>query len=48
MTDKIVVTNLTALKKKYGAKGLSKIRAAITGLIAADKTRPFDTVAGAR
>jgi hypothetical protein len=29
MNDKIVVTNLAALKKKYGANGLAKIRAAV-------------------
>jgi hypothetical protein len=43
MNDKIIVTNLGALKKKYGAKGLGKIRAAIKALIAADKARGFST-----
>jgi len=43
MNDKIIVTNLGALKEKYGAKGLSKIRAAIKGLIAADKARGLST-----
>lgn len=43
MNDKIIVTNLSALKKKYGAKGLTKIRGAITALIAADKKRGLAT-----
>lgn len=43
MNDKIIVTNLGALKKKYGTKGLSKIRAAIAALIAADKKRGLST-----
>src|SRR5438552_12444022 len=43
MNDKIIATNLTALKTKYGAAGVKKIRAAITALIAADKARGFHT-----
>ena len=43
MNDKIIVTNLTALKAKYGTAAVSKIRAAITTLIAADKARGFHT-----
>lgn len=43
MNDKIVVTNLAALKTKYRAAGLKKIRAAISALIAADKARGFHT-----
>lgn len=43
MNDKIIVTNLGVLRKKYGAKGLTKIRAAITALIAADKKRGLAT-----
>ena len=43
MNDKIIVTNLAALKTKYGAAGLKKIRAAVTALIAADKARGFHT-----
>ena len=43
MNDKIIVTNLGALRKKYGTKGLTKIRAAITALIAADKKRGLAT-----
>jgi hypothetical protein len=43
MTDKIIVTNLTALKTKYGAAGLKKIRAAVTALVAADKSRGLNT-----
>ena len=43
MNDKIIVTNLGVLKKKYGAKGLTKIREAVTALIAADKKRGLAT-----
>jgi hypothetical protein len=43
MNDKIIVTNLGALKKKYGANGLAKIRAAVKALISADKARGFPT-----
>ncbi len=44
MADKVIVTNISALKGKYGAAGVSKIRAAITRLIAADKKRGLATV----
>jgi hypothetical protein len=43
MNDKIIVTNLGALKKKYGANGLAKIRAAVKALISADKARGLQT-----
>ena len=43
MNDKIIVTNLGALKKKYGANGLTKIRAAVKALISADKVRGLQT-----
>jgi hypothetical protein len=43
MNDKIIVTNLGALKKKYGTKGLAKIRTAVRKLISADKARGFHT-----
>ena len=39
MDDKIIVTNSSALLKKYGTNGLASIRKALTGLIAADKKR---------
>lgn len=42
MDDKVIVTNLSALKSKYGA-GLQKIEAAIKKLIAADKKRGIAT-----
>lgn len=42
MDDKVIVTNLSALKSKYSA-GLSKIEAAIKKLIAADKKRGITT-----
>jgi hypothetical protein len=37
--DKVIVTNVSALNKKYGAAGVAAIRAAIDVLIAADKQR---------
>src|SRR5688572_7543025 len=43
MTTKIIVTNETALKAKYGSAGLKKINAALKKLIAADKTRGIGT-----
>jgi hypothetical protein len=42
MDDKVIVTNLSALRSKYG-KGLPKIEAAIKRLIAADKKRGLST-----
>lgn len=43
MTDKVIVTNLTALKAKYGAAGLASIKSAVNDLIAADKGRGLMT-----
>lgn len=43
MDDKVIVTNLSALKSKYGAKGVLKIDAAIKKLAAADKKRGIAT-----
>jgi hypothetical protein len=43
MNDKIIATNLGALKTKYGANGYSKIRAAVRALISADKARGLRT-----
>ena len=42
MTDKIIVTNLTALKRKYGA-GLKQIRSAVRRVALADKKRGIRT-----
>lgn len=39
MNDKIIVTNRSALVRKYGSKGLATIRKALTALRAADKKR---------
>jgi hypothetical protein len=39
MDDKIIVTNRSALTAKYGASGLTKIRAAVAALVAADARR---------
>ncbi len=41
--DKVIVTNVSALKSKYGA-GYAKISAAINSLIAADKARGLTTL----
>jgi hypothetical protein len=43
MADKVIVTNLTALKQKYGAAGLKTIQSAVRDLIAADKKRGLST-----
>jgi hypothetical protein len=43
VTDKIIVTNLAALREKYGTAGLREIRAAIKRLTAADKKRGVRT-----
>ena len=43
MSDKVIVTNWTALKKKYGSK-VSEIDAAIKTMIAADKARGLDSI----
>ncbi len=43
MDDKVIVTNLSALKTKYGTAGLGKILSAVQGLIAADKKRGITT-----
>jgi len=37
--DKVIVTNLSALTKKYGAAGVTAIRAAVDALILADQQR---------
>ncbi|HEX8175024.1 MAG TPA: hypothetical protein VF543_07895 [Pyrinomonadaceae bacterium] len=42
MDDKVIVTNVSALKSKYG-KGVTKIDAAVKRLIAADKKRGITT-----
>lgn len=42
MDDKVIVTNLSALKSKYG-KGTAKIEAAVKRLIASDKKRGITT-----
>lgn len=42
--DKVIVTNLSALKKKYGPNGVTAIQAAITALIAADQKRGLASI----
>ena len=44
MADKAIITNLTALKNKYGAAGVTAIKKAVTDLIAADKKRGLNTI----
>jgi hypothetical protein len=41
--DKVIITNLSALKVKYGADGVQQVQAAIQQLIAADKNRSLIT-----
>jgi hypothetical protein len=43
-TDKVILTNLEALKAKYGSDGVTKIRSAVDALIAADKRRGLVSV----
>ena len=43
MPDKILVTNCSALKKKYGAQGFQSVRNAVGALIAADKQSGLTT-----
>jgi hypothetical protein len=42
-TDKVIITNLSALMSKYGSAGVNKIRKAVDQLIASDKTRGLAT-----
>ncbi|MDC8447992.1 MAG: hypothetical protein LV473_06520 [Nitrospira sp.] len=43
MDDKVIVTNHSALMKKYGRQGTAKIRQAVRALTAADKKRGLKT-----
>jgi hypothetical protein len=43
MVDKILVTNNSALKNKYGDKGLKAVLGAVSTLVAADKARGLTT-----
>ena len=43
MNNKILVTNLAALKTKYGTAGVKEINTAIKTLIEADKARGLTT-----
>ena len=43
MPDKVIVTNMTALKQKYGAAGVKSIQGAVKDLIKADKGRGLTT-----
>ncbi|HET6338014.1 MAG TPA: hypothetical protein VFG30_32555, partial [Polyangiales bacterium] len=44
VVDKLIVTNVAALKRKYGSKGYSRIKRAVTQLVAADKQRGVHTM----
>ena len=44
MADKAIVSNVSALRAKYGTAGLAKLRAAVRRLIAADRKRGLTTV----
>jgi hypothetical protein len=43
MTDKLIVSNKGALRRKYGAAGLARIRTALEQLVTADRTRGLVT-----
>jgi hypothetical protein len=43
VSKKVIVTNFTALKGKYGPAGVTKIKAALNGVVAADKARGLTT-----
>lgn len=43
MADKVIVTNMKALKQKYGPEGLKAIQSALKDLIAEDKKRGLTT-----
>jgi hypothetical protein len=43
MADKLILTNAAVLRRKYGAAGVTAVKAAITGLIAADRRRGLVT-----
>ena len=43
MTDKLIVTNKGALRRKYGAAGLARIRTALERLVTADRKRGLVT-----
>jgi hypothetical protein len=43
VVDKVILTNVSALKTKYGAQGLRTVQSAVTGLIQADKARGLQT-----
>jgi hypothetical protein len=42
--DKVVVTNVSALKRKYASQGYAKLQAAVRELIAADQKRGLKTI----
>jgi hypothetical protein len=42
-TDKVILTNLDALRAEYGSVGLKRIRSAVNSLIASDKQRGLKT-----
>lgn len=43
MVDKLIVTNRAALRRKYSARGLAKVTAAVKVLVAADRKRGLIT-----
>ncbi len=43
MEDKVIVTNRSALTKKYGSAGVTKISSALSALVKADKKRGIET-----
>jgi hypothetical protein len=43
MSKKVVITNFSVLKSKYGSAGVAKIKSALKAVIAADAKRGFET-----
>ena len=43
-SDKVILTNISVLKQKYGAQGYNKLQAAVKQLIASDQKRGLKTI----
>ncbi|MGA8350432.1 MAG: hypothetical protein WB773_21750, partial [Isosphaeraceae bacterium] len=43
-SDKVILTNISVLKQKYGAQGYTKLHAAVKQLIASDQKRGLKTI----
>ena len=43
-SDKVILTNISVLKQKYGTQGYTKLQAAVKQLIASDQKRGLKTI----